>query len=675
MDISNHDQYAAFKQKQTELAGMLDRSAEVITDLNMNQFRDNLKKLSEKVHNDAFKIQVVGTFKNGKSTFINSFLGEEILPAYAWPCTAVINEVKWGKEKRAVIHFCDPLPERLPSGIPEKAMEHMQKSGMKNIPPLEIPYDEIEDYAVIPFDKDPKELMLESPYAKIELFWPLPLLENGVEIIDSPGLNEHATRTKVTMDYLTKADAILFVLNAQAICSQEEMRFIENNLRGQGFDDPFFIVNRFDCIEREKDREMMRKFAKAKLDGYTTNEIFFVSARNALDGKMDGDEAKYNASGMREFERRLSEFLTKQKGKAKLSQPARELKRILNDEALYKVIPMQREILASSLDDVNARYEKVKPQLADLNTKKEQIRSRLLLRIEQCKPEFRRMVQRNTIDLTDSVRAWIDEYEPVSKMGIIPSQEKTNAAVREIGEYVSGKVEEQQIEWRRTALEPLISEKASDIFESVESDLSKIFDEIDTVNVALSGNEAANMKQVPVWQRVAGIAGGLMMGDVGLAFSAGVNGFSKELAKTFAFEAGAGLALGLLGLLNPFTLIAVIGVSIWRNIVNGQSNAMKNLKAAVTTEIINSLTEKAEENAELVASGIGKKFAEIADEIVGAVDTEIGETENQIQSIVAEMEKGKENIASREKCIKDCEDKIKEISAQLDGLIFRLVEE
>ena len=35
-------------------------------------------------------------------------------------------------------------------------------------------------------------------------------IENGVEIIDSPGLNEHATRTKVTMDYLSKADAILF---------------------------------------------------------------------------------------------------------------------------------------------------------------------------------------------------------------------------------------------------------------------------------------------------------------------------------------------------------------------------------------------------------------------------------------------------------------------------------
>jgi hypothetical protein len=65
--------------------------------------------------------------------------------------------------------------------------------------------------------EDPREMLLESPYEKVELFWPLELLKNGVEIIDSPGLNEHATRTKVTMDYLRRADAILMVLNAQAI--------------------------------------------------------------------------------------------------------------------------------------------------------------------------------------------------------------------------------------------------------------------------------------------------------------------------------------------------------------------------------------------------------------------------------------------------------------------------
>ena len=77
---------------------MLMISSDVIKYLNMSNYSDSLSKLSEKVNNDTFKIQVVGTFKNGKSTFINALLGSHVLPAYSLPCTAVINEVKYGKE-------------------------------------------------------------------------------------------------------------------------------------------------------------------------------------------------------------------------------------------------------------------------------------------------------------------------------------------------------------------------------------------------------------------------------------------------------------------------------------------------------------------------------------------------------------------------------------------------
>lgn len=80
-------------------------SSDVIKYLNMSNYSDSLSKLSEKVNNDTFKIQVVGTFKNGKSTFINALLGSHVLPAYSLPCTAVINEVKYGKEKKAVLYF------------------------------------------------------------------------------------------------------------------------------------------------------------------------------------------------------------------------------------------------------------------------------------------------------------------------------------------------------------------------------------------------------------------------------------------------------------------------------------------------------------------------------------------------------------------------------------------
>ena len=669
----NYSQYADYKKKQSELAGLMDNAAEVISELNMNNYKQNLESLAEKVHNETFKIMVVGTFKNGKSTFINSFLGESVLPAYAIPTTAVINEVKWGKDKKAVVHFKNPLPETLPSTLPAKALEHISEFNKTDVPPLEIPYDEIEAYAVIPFGSSPSEMILESPYEKIELFWPLPLLENGIEIIDSPGLNEHETRTKVTMDYLTKADAILFVLNSLAACSQEEMRFIENNLKSQGFNDPFFVVNRFDCIP-EGQREMMKNFVKTKLNGYSSNEIYFVSALNALEGKQQNDEAKFAASGMKEFEERLSEFLTKEKGKAKLAQPARELKRILNDEALFKVIPSQRALLSTSLDEVKARYEKAQPTLADLKIKKEQVYNKLLLKIEQSRPEFRRVVAHNYTNLVDNICAWVDEAEPKTSLGLIPSKEKLSAITTEITDYAVEKMEDNQIEWKANVLEPLIRERGDEILGSVQSDIDNFFAEIDTVNVDLSGKEY-DTETVPTWQRVAGVLGGLAIGDIGLAFSGGVNGIGKEFVKTLAFEAGAGLVLGVLGLLNPVFIIGIFIAGGFMNVINGQKNAVKKVKEQVKAELIKQISEASEASTDNIVNTITGKFVEVSKLVTTALDTEITETENQIKSIIEEMNKGKENINERNSVINKCEEEAKELSGKLDNLIFSLVEE
>lgn len=669
--MNNYDQYAEFKEKQLELVDMLTNSAEVISDLHMTQFTDNLKRIGDKVESDNFRILVVGTFKNGKSTFINSFLGENVLPAYSLPCTAVINEVKWGAEKRAVIHFKNPLPDKLPAGIPAKGIAHMHKFAMHDIPPLEIPYEEIQDYAVIPFDKDPKEMLLESPYEKIELFWPLELLKNGVEIIDSPGLNEHATRTKVTMDYLSRADAILFVLNAQQLCSQEEMRFIENDLASQGFTDPFFIVNRFDLIPKNE-QEMMRRFAAAKLEGFTSNDIYFVSSLKALESKMNGDDAGFAASGMDKVESRLSDFLTREKGKAKLSQPARELKRILDEEALYKVIPMQREALSKSIEEIKGRYESVKPRLEQLRLEKEQLNSRLMLRVVQSKPDFRRAALRNITNLVDSMTTWINDYEPQSKIGLIPSKAQVSDVVEEISGFAAEKVEAAQLDWRKNVLEPLVQERASEIFESVEADLGRIFNEIDKINVDLSG-QTYEVKEIPTWKRVVGAVGGGLLGGIPLITSGASTGLSVELAKTAALEVGSMLLFSVLGILNPVTLIGIVLVTVIFAGVKNKSEVIRRIKSSIIPALTSALADNADERATTLADTIGKNLTEVVDQVVGAVDVEIRNTQEQIESIIAEMEKGQQNIDAREAVLSSSEEKIKVLNSKLTNFIFQLI--
>lgn len=663
-----------FRVQRERLGGMLCNASEVIKDLNMSAASDNLDKLSKKVNNDSFKIQVIGSFSNGKSTFINSLLGEAVLPAYYLPTTAVINEVKYGEKKEAILYFRNPLPEQLPTSISPKALAHMQKHNMKDVPPLHIDYNELEEYVVIPIGEDAKEMLLESPYKKVELFWPLDLLKEGVEIIDSPGLEDDDTRTRVTMDYLAKADAILFVLRADQLCSRSEMDFIENNLHEYGFTDPFFIVNRFDLIP-ENQRDALMRFAKKKLDEFSTNEIFYVSAQQALDGETQSNAALYEKSRMGLLTNKLSEFLTKDKGKIKLSQPARELKKILNNEALYKVIPNQRAMLDSSLEEVKARYDAAKPRLEMLRTKKEQVISELKLKIEQSKNEFKRAYNRNCLSVAEMIPGWINAFQPKNKFSVIPAKSKATVVISEITEHVAGKLEAQQKEWKKSVLQPLVEERSNYIFESKEQDLKNLFAEIDSLNMSISGQHNVNPDTVPLWQRITTALGGLLIGDLGLAISGGINGFSKDLAKVAGLEIGAGALLYFIGALNPFTLVAILLTSIITSWKTSSSGAMKRTKEMVSEQIVNQLTANADEDSSQKAEAICQKLNDIANSISTAIDAEIGQAEEQVQSIIAEMQQGQACIDARKKVIDSCENKITALSTELDAFTFELIEQ
>ena len=80
------------------VAELLAQGIQVFGEVEMYTEAATLTDLAAKVKAETFKVMVVGQFKVGKSTFINALLGKDILPAYAIPCTAVINEVKYGAQ-------------------------------------------------------------------------------------------------------------------------------------------------------------------------------------------------------------------------------------------------------------------------------------------------------------------------------------------------------------------------------------------------------------------------------------------------------------------------------------------------------------------------------------------------------------------------------------------------
>lgn len=669
--MSNFQDYSWFREKKDDLVRLIRESSGIIDDISLTQYAEGLRQLGSKVDNDTFKIQIVGTFKNGKSKFINALLGEDILPTKALPCTSVINEIKYGESKKAILNFRNPLPETLLSDIPAVTLNHMKAHGMKDVPPMEIEYDRISDYVTIPLDGDPDEISLKSPYLSVELFYPSPLLKEGVEIIDSPGLNENDERTAVTLEYLDKADAIIFLLDATKACAKDEMETIEDILVPKGFDDMFFVVNRFDLIQ-QRERAEIKKFVESKVKQYTSNEIYYISALNALDGKLDNDSVKLSDSGLPLFERRLSDFLTKEKGKIKLAKPAKELKGILAKEALFSAIPSQRSQLSTNIQVLRARYESVKPELARYESQKDSLKKDLELKVERKENSITRAISSQFREIANLIPAWVEDFTPKTDPGVFGKKKQVEKVAAEISEHVSGKVKETFSKWNQEVLIPLVEESATEIFETSDNKLKGILDGIDELQSELSGNPAVKDTSSG-WTRAIGVAG------ICCGFASGASLLSgqfdiKNVAKSLAIDLGLGTGLVLLGIANPILAIGGIIIVVWNAISGGKKVVLKKIKEQLTPEIRNSIINSVDvKSAEIVAK-IDVEFQKSIKTAIKAIDMKINDLTTQIETVLKEKEKGEAYAKQRLTLLDQSEKKLQAICGELDSFVLGLVE-
>lgn len=669
--MSNYQDYTWFKEKKNALVGLIKESSQIINDISLTQYAEGLKQLGSKVDNDTFKIQIVGTFKNGKSTFINALLGEDILPTKVVPCTAVINEIKYGETKKAILNFRNPLPETLLSDIPAATLAHMKAHDMKDVPPMEIDYDRISDYVTIPVDGDPEEISLKSPYLSVELFYPSPLLKEGVEIIDSPGLNEQDERTAVTLEYLDKADAIIFLLDATKACSKDEMDTLEDILVPKGFDDMFFVVNRFDLVAIKEQAEVKR-FVENKVNKYTTNEIYYISALNAIEGKVENDQDKLIKSGLSPFEKRLAEFLAKDKGKIKLAKPAKELKGILAGEALFKAIPSQKSQLSTNIQVLKERYDGVKPELARYESQKESLRRDLELKVERKENNINHAINTQFHEIAKSIPAWIEGYEPKSNPGVFGRKRQVEKVAEEITEYVSTKVKEQFEKWNKEVLFPLVEESATDIFESSDNKLKGILDGIDQLQSEISGTTRV-YDNSSGWTRAIGVAGICCGFASGASLLAGQFDI-KTVAKSLAIDLGVGTGLILLGITNPIIAIGGVILVIWNAIAGGRRMVINNLKERLTPEIRNSIINNSSEKSEQIVAKIDAEFQKSIATAIKAIDIKISDLKAQIEAVLKEKEKGEEYANQRLELLNQSESKLQNICGELDNFVISLVE-
>jgi hypothetical protein len=142
--------------------------------------------------------------------------------------------------------------------------------------------------------------------------YPHPLLERGLVVVDTPGLNAVGAEPELTLGLLPAAHAIVFLLGADTGVTRSDLAVWNDHLAGDAIE-RFVVLNKVDILadplssaaQVAAQIQTQRQRIAQTLD-VPLARIFAMSARDALAARIDGDAAALSRSGLPALETALA---------------------------------------------------------------------------------------------------------------------------------------------------------------------------------------------------------------------------------------------------------------------------------------------------------------------------------------------------------------------------------
>lgn len=395
-----------YTQKRLQLKTAYKKLEEIAGGLNAAEVVRSLQQAEQLLDEDSFKVVVVGEFSRGKSTFTNALLGKRILPAKSDPTTTVINRIHYGAQERYLVHYRDT-----------DEVKEISEKEFKSITAVELADAEFEGEAVY-------QQVVEKigRIAYIEICHPLPLLADGVEIIDTPGTNDlDQVREEITFRFIPQADAAIMLLSAEQILAKSEVMFLQERILENDIKKVFFVVNFKDRLMDEADGERVMKAAREVLDGIVEDaRLFLVSSRDALRWrrKEAGESLKPNLvvpdslddTGFAQFEASLADYLSREKGNAKLAKYQSRFQGLAESLLTESIAPARARIGESS-QQLAREIERLRPAVERAKQNSHRIFEHLQYALEMAAEDLTQDYRRGLEQISRQVIMAVHRYD------------------------------------------------------------------------------------------------------------------------------------------------------------------------------------------------------------------------------------------------------------------------
>lgn len=332
----------------------------------LSEVGEKIKKLvnlTEKLE-DKFSIFIIGDGNVGKSTVVNSLLGQEAAKMKFDPMTWKI-DVFYENEKDEVqlVHYDgkgnkiaylekdeaekliteeearrDESVQEIRSCIKEKTELLEKVCKAQHVPYREVA-EKLEAYKERVWD----EKLYTSSI--IEAKWPVETNDilTNFQVVDTPGLRQNRMASSLQESikkYYDEADGIIWVLDMNKIAMNSTKNYIEEIetelFKGKACDQKrmLALLNRSDCIRTEEEKETILEQAKA-MYAEEFNEIIPFSATMALKGRLEADEALIEQSGYGKLEQYIRAYFLQGANEAKISKTLSEIQK---EEMKFQVV-------------------------------------------------------------------------------------------------------------------------------------------------------------------------------------------------------------------------------------------------------------------------------------------------------------------------------------------------
>ena len=379
------DNEKSFKEGKAEIE-------ELITDLknifNTTESKAELEETQNYLNTQKFSIGITGVMNAGKSTMLNALMGQEILGSAVVPETANLTIVKYDEKPSAKVFYWNKQEwSRIEKSAQEidsikEFVKETQTTFGNELDTLiqeESVNEEVDIHNLAKYTSAEASGKKCNLVKYVELKSDLNFLEDGIEIVDTPGLDDPVIqREEITKEYLAQCDLMIHLMNVSQSATLKDVEFIIDALLYQNITKLLIVITRADMVSKEQLQEVIdytknsiSKQLKAinkdsQLD-YILNSIKFIpiSGKMALLHRTGRSQEALDAgykiedTGILEIEAYLQETLFgKESSKSELIIKGAKTQLLKSIEKEQKTFNYDLILLSKSKEELEAELEK-----------------------------------------------------------------------------------------------------------------------------------------------------------------------------------------------------------------------------------------------------------------------------------------------------------------------------